>query len=412
MRSFKRNLLFCIQNLMMHPLRSLLSTLGVFFGVVAVICMISICEGSKKEILAQIEGLGLRNIILKKTEMTEEQKLLSLLQNSHGLRQEDLKLIQTTIPAVQDVAAVKVVPANIQGTHKDLSPEILAVNESYMSIKEVTVHSGRQILAIDCQALNQVCVIGQELSQMLGTKGRLGQNLEIGHNTFKIVGILKPRDALSEKSKAIHERDMNKAILIPLNTEKSFSRKIANYDDTLSEILIRLKDKNDLYPTLALLRRTMQIAHNNLEGYQIIIPEELMQQERRTRNLMNIVLIIITTLSMISGGIGIMNITLASIFERTREIGIRRAIGATRRNIISQFIFETLILSLLGAMTGTVVGVGLSYLIGHWAQWTVDISPYAILLAFILALLVGLVSGIYPSRKAAQMDPVTALRHF
>ena len=410
--SLFRNLISCAQNLLMHPLRSLLSTLGVFFGVVAVIAMISICEGSKKEILSQIEGLGLKNIILRKTELTEEQKLLSLLQNSHGLRLEDLYLIQTTIPTVDQVAAIKVVPANIQGTQKDLAPEILAVNESYMPVKQVFVEQGRAILERDCRFLNQVCVIGFDLAQQLGTKGRLNQNLEIGNNTFKIIGILNSRAALSEKSKAIHERDINKAILIPLGTERSFSRKIGNYDDTLSEIVIHLKDKKDIYPALSLLKRTLQMTQQKIENYQIIVPEELMQQERRTRNLMNIVLIIITALSMITGGIGIMNITLASIFERTREIGIRRAIGATKRNIILQFILETLILSLIGATLGVLCGVGLSYTIGHFARWSIDISPYSILLAFFLALAVGLLSGIYPSRKAAQMDPVAALRHF
>ncbi|CDZ79950.1 Macrolide export ATP-binding/permease protein MacB [Candidatus Rubidus massiliensis] len=408
--NFLRLIFYSFRTLKMHPLRSFLSTLGVFFGVIAVITIFAICEGSKHEILLQIEQLGLKNIILKKMEMTEEQKIQSILKKSEGLTINDLDQIKKNIPNIEKISALKIISANLHEDLNDLTPEILVVRPDYFFIKQLNLQRGRLISLLDCHQGSQVCVIGDVIAKTLGKNGEIGQTIKIANNTFLIIGILKSRKK-SELPSTINEKDTDRSIFIPIGSEIGLGRKTPYADASLNEILIQVKNKEIIHQTLENIKRLLKKTHFSVEDYHVIVPEELLRQEKKAKNLLNLVLIIVTSLSMLTGGVGIMNIMLASIYERTREIGIRRAVGATKFHILQQFLVETLVLSLCGAILGIIFGIIISKSLQIVTGWPIYISLESIFLATALSLGVGILSGLYPSQKAADLDPIQALRN-
>lgn len=400
-----------IKSLSQHRLRAFLSTLGVLFGVSAVITMLSIGEGAKLETLAQIEQLGMKSITVRQNDLSESQQKKTKEQRSEGLTLKDSLQLQKNVPGLQHIASLKTVKALVLAAFTRVNPEILAVSDAFSSIKGLETAEGRFLGALDIQRKTKTCVLGCEVAKSLGKYGHAGQTILIDNVPFQIVGVLKNKHWKSGKTSALTARNLNKNVFIPIGVESILPTFKSKDKDTLSEIIVQIKDSAYFNTASQVIKRILENSHKGVDDYQIIIPQELLNQAYRTQYTFNLVLGSIAAISLLVGGIGIMNIMLANVSERTREIGIRRAVGATKRHIITQFLTETLLLTFFGALLGILIGILFSIIISFTAGWTTVITWWSILLSLGMATLVGAASGLYPAVKAASMNPITALRH-
>lgn len=401
-----------MRSLALHRMRTLLSTLGVLFGVVAVISMLSIGEGAKMETLAQIEHLGMNSVTIRQNAMGEEQLQNVRERKSYGLSTKDGEVLKRNVPFTESLAMLKIVEAPIQAVFAGVSPEILAVTPTYEKVKGLEIAEGRFLCDFDVQKKNRVCALGSDVASSLGKYGHAGQILRIDHVEFLIVGVLKTKQWKAGKTNALTSRNLNKSLFIPLGVEMTLPQaKKSIKQEALSEITMQIAHSSKMSQSVSVIKRIMQTAHGNVEDYQIVVPQELLEQAYRTQYTFNLVLGSIAAISLLVGGIGIMNIMLATVSERTREIGIRRAVGANKRHIAYQFLAETMLLTLIGAILGVIIGIGFSLMIGYLAGWTTVVTWWSIVLSLGMACLVGCVSGLYPAIKAAMMNPITALRH-
>lgn len=412
--SLKENFQQGFRSLLQHRLRTLLSTLGVLFGVVAVIAMLSIGEGAKLETLAQIEQLGMNSITIRQNELAEEQLIKTREHRSQGLTLSDATLLHNNVPYIQEYAPLKVVEASISAAFAAVSPEILATTQGFQTIKGLEISEGRFICTLDVQHRNQVCVLGSDVATSLGKYGHAGQTIRIDSIDFQIVGVLKNKHWKAGKTTALTSRNLNKSVFIPLGVEKTLpSQKITKAKNgSLSEIVLSISHSKEMRQAAQVIQRVMEAAHGKVDDYQIVIPQELLDQAYRTQYTFNLVLGSIAAISLLVGGIGIMNIMLATVSERTREIGIRRAVGANKQHIVLQFLTETLLLTAMGAFSGVILGILFSFLISFLAGWSTVVTLWSIVLSLGMALLVGACSGLYPAIKAASMNPITALRQY
>lgn len=408
--SICREIKRCLRLLFLHRLRSFLSTLGVLFGVVAVITMLSIGEGAKQETLEQIEQLGMNSIIVRQPSMSEEQRILALKQKSRGLTLQDVEALERNIPALLDVAPLKVIEATLSGSSIQFSPEILAVTRAFGDMKRLRLNEGRFLCDLDQKDGRLTCVLGSSVAKNLGRQGEVGHTVKLGHLQYEIVGILQPTQWMESKNQSITTRNLDQAIFIPLHSENQIDRTSLAQQD-LSEIVLQIHDPQSMENTVKLTKKILEKMHEGYDNYQIVIPQELLQQAYRTQHTFNLVLGSIAGISLIVGGIGIMNIMLANVSERTREIGIRRAVGASKRHILVQFLLETLLLTLIGALLGIILGIGFSTAISYVAGWRTIVTPWSIVLSLIMSIGVGLCSGLYPAYQGAVIDPIKALRH-
>lgn len=412
MSAIGQNIRQGLRSLALHRMRTILSTLGILFGVVAVVTMLSIGEGAKQETLAQIEQLGMNTITIRQNDMAEEQVLKAREMRSFGLTEKDANTLRLHVPFIQHQASLKVVESTISTTLASLSPEILAINETFDEIKGLETAEGRFIGALDVHQRNQVSVLGSEVSKSLGKYGRIGQSIRIDGIEFQIVGILKPKTWKAGKTTTLTTRNLNKSVFIPLGADLSLPNlKKSDKNGTLSEIILQISHSSKMSQTLNVIKHIMVTSHGNVEDYQIIVPQELLHQAYRTQYTFNLVLGSIAAISLLVGGIGIMNIMLATVSERTREIGIRRAVGANKLHIAMQFLTEALLLTLIGAILGLIVGLCFSLTISYLAGWTTIVTTWSLVLSMSMATFVGCCSGLYPAVKAASMDPIRALRH-
>ncbi len=401
----------CFRSLLMHRLRTVLSTLGVLFGVVAVVAMLSIGEGAKQETLEQIEQLGMNSIIIRQNALSEDQQHKAMEKRSRGLTWQDAEALEKNIPHITYQAPIKTIEASITGMLASTSPEILAVTRSFADMKALRLAEGRFICDLDHQRRQMVCVLGYEAAKSLGKQGQVGRSIRIENIQYQVVGVLKPTHWKASKNSSITTRNLDKIIFIPLGSEKALPRVGLAKKETLSEIILQVNQPQQMSMISQLVKTILDRLHGGYEDYQIIIPQELLNQAQRTQQTFNWVLGSIAAISLLVGGIGIMNIMLATVSERTREIGIRRAVGANKKHIMMQFLLETLLLTLTGAILGILIGIGFSFLIGYIADWKTIVTVWSIVLSLTMSSGVGLCSGLYPAFKAAHMDPIKALRH-
>ncbi len=392
-----------------HKLRSLLSMLGVIFGIISIVTMLSVGEGAKRKTLEQIEQLGIRNIILKTMELTEAQTLHSRERLSYGLNEEDLKRIRKSFPSVQYAAPLREVKASVLSVGKELYPDIVAVTKEFKSVHDFFLSRGRFISDLDNDQRNFVCVLGSGIANVLGSGGRIGETVRLEQEMFRIVGILRPRKSGASGGTALAARDFNRSIFIPLKTETFFSEREG--PDPYAEIVVKVRDKSRIFSTAGGIRALLENSHKGAADYQVIIPQELINKQKQAQAAFNIFLISIAVISLLVGGIGIMNIMLANVSERTHEIGIRRALGATRDHIKWQFLSESILISVGGGAIGVVLGLLLVLLVSYFGEWRAVVSVWILLLSLAMAFAVGVVSGLYPAIKASKMDPIEALRY-
>jgi putative ABC transport system permease protein len=393
-----------------HRLRSFLSSLGIVFAVVAVVAMLSIAEGAKQEILEQIERLGTNSIIVRSLQLTRTQETAARRRLSRGLVLSDANALKKAIHTISSVASVKEVKASLSISIAQDPFEILAITESYQVAKNLAVRQGRFVCDTDVVRKNLVCVLGEEVSRLLGDSGHLGGALRLEDRTYRIVGILQKRQWMRSKSPALAVRNYNRAIFIPMGTEVTDIRGQNRFGE-ISEIWLRVARNENIQASAEAVRRILNRMHGGVEDFQVIVPQELLIQAQKTQRIFNIILGCIAGISLLVGGIGIMNTMLASVAERTREIGIRRALGAGEKHIVLQFLCEAIVLTTIGGCIGIILGAGSAIIISKIAGWKTVLTVWSLVVSIVMAGGVGLVSGLYPAVKAARLEPVRALRH-
>jgi len=384
--------------------------LGVIFGVLALLSMLSVGEGAKQEALRQIEQLGTNNVIIKSILQTPDQEKKARERLSSGLNMEDLKLLRSAHPEITHSAGLREIETEILGAPAETAYQFLAVGGEYQAIKGLKTAGGRFLCSEDEKRRNLVCVLGWDISNEFGGQGRPGAKLRVGDHIFKVVGVVEKRDRSGPRLPALADRDFNKCVFIPLSSARCLVDDPGN-NTPLSEISFRFENPQAVLPGSRILDHLLSRLHYGVSDYQMIIPQELLRQAHQTQRIFNIVLGGIAAISLLVGGIGIMNIMLATVSERTREIGIRRAVGASRKDIVAQFLTEAVVLTVSGSLIGILLGCLAPILISALAGWRAVITGWAILLAILMALAVGITSGLYPALKAARLDPVQALRY-
>ena len=407
---YSENFRIGIRNLLAHKLRSLLTTLGIIFGVGAVIAMLSIGEGARRQAIEQIKLLGTNNIRINHITLTGEKAKDAETKFSRGLSFYDSKLIRSALSNINGVACLKFVEAEVRLRGKVSAGRVVGTDADYMNVTNFRPGDGRFIASLDVEEAKKVCVIGSEVAKdLFGYRNPVGRRIKISDSWFTVVGVMESKSIKDGKTSVIKVRNINKDIYIPITTAlKRFTD--SDRPQAVDEIAIQVKGQDQVVTTASIVKRILQRTHNEVEDYEIIIPSELLAQSQKTQRVFNIVMGSIAAISLLVGGIGIMNIMLATVTERTKEIGIRRALGGTERDILGQFLNETVLVSLIGGIIGIIVGVAMAKAINLFAEWDTVISGFSVFISFGISAIIGILFGIYPARKAAKMDPIAALR--
>ncbi len=397
---------------MQHKLRSALSILGIICGVAAVFAMISVGEGAGQDVIRQIEQLGITNIYLKALPLTGEQKIKAGEKLSRGLNLKDKDRIRAGCPYIKDIACLKEVRASVLGMPKDISPQIVAVSPNYPNLLNLFVSEGRFLADQDIAEKNMVCVLGSSIAGI----SALNTYVRIENHLFKIVGILNRFDLKSGQTAVISVKNYNEMIFIPLGTEQALQQSeekvmMSQTLPELTEIVVQLNNADQVLRAGEIIKRIISVSHHQTEDYQIVIPRELLSQAQKTRRTFNMVIGSVGGISLLIGGIGIMNIMLATVSERTKEIGIRRAVGARQRDIVIQFLTEAVMLTVSGGILGIAAGLAAVRVISVYTGWSMAVSFSALALPLLMSVSVGIFFGLYPAYQAAKTDPIRALRH-
>src|SRR5262245_13648185 len=407
---YRETLQIGLKSISVHKLRSLLTTLGVIFSVAAVISMLSIGEGAKRSAIEQIKLLGTNNIRIKHVQLAGEQAEEADKKFSSGLSYPDGQLIRELLPNAKGVAPLRFVEVEVMANNKESSGRVVGTDEAYEWVTNFRAKQGRFITPYDVQMAKRVCVIGWEVQQELfGYRNATGRRIKIGDAWYTVVGVMEHKTIKDGKSSVIKLRNINKDIYIPITTAlKRFTD--SNNPHFVEEIAVQVENEDQVVPASQVVKRLLERTHNGVNDYEIVIPSELLAQSQRTQRVFIIVMGSIAAISLLVGGIGIMNIMLASVTERTKEIGTRRALGATQRDILGQFLNETVLISATGGMIGIILGAAMAKAINLYAGWDTVISLYSVVVSFGISAMVGSVFGIYPASKAAKKDPIAALR--
>lgn len=399
-----------IVEMMHHKLRTLLTLLGMVFGVGAVIAMLSIGEGAKVESTQLIESMGLRNLVINEKD-NDNETLKDIRKNSIGLSFNDMLAITSTLPFVTQHCAEKNIKSySLYSKNTDADSSILAITPECFELNNLKLDKGELFTDVDNQGNKQVAVIGFEVADKLFAKeDPIGQLIKVNHLWVKVIGVLKQEKLNKKEIQGIKLGAEHNRIFIPLSTALK-RLKIPDLESQLDTIRVTI-DK-DMQPQVAALAitRLLKRRHGNMDDFEIVVPASLLNQQNKTQQIFTIVMSSIAGISLLVGGIGIMNIMLATILERTKEIGLMRALGATKADIKNQFLVESATIAAVGALLGIVMGVALSIVIQSFADWPVQWSPSSIILAVGVCLITGIGFGYYPAKKAAELDPILALQ--
>jgi len=409
-----------VSSLMLHKLRSLLTTLGVLFGTSSVIAMLAIGEGASEEAQEQIRQLGSRNVILRSVKPREDfatgQQAVRVV--SYGLTEEDLARVRDTFPAVTRVVPVREIFDEVRHGSRAMNPRVLATVPMYREVTGRVVSEGRFLADADLENTANVCVLSDEVANYLFPfSSPLGEQIKVGGDYFTVIGTLLSR--VRPANDAAPAGSSTAEVFIPMATGQKWygdmqvkiragSREMEEVE--LHEIVVEAARMEDV-PLVAAACREMLARNHAQSDCEMVVPLELLLRAQETKRIFNIVLGSIASISLLVGGIGIMNVMLATVTERTREIGIRRALGAKRRHIVTQFLVETVVLSIGGGLLGIALGLLIPVIVERTANMPTIVTPTAPILAFGISALIGVVFGLYPAWRAANMDPVEALRH-
>ena len=414
-----RNILLGIENLLLHKLRSLLTMLGIVFGVGSVVAMLSVGEGASKEALDRIRKLGSNNIIISSMKSIEEESISTTrtFMSMYGLTYEDHIRVAETFNTVKQTAPAKLMRKEGRLGERALELRVVGTTAAWFKLVRRPVAAGRVLLPSDKKNNAAVAVLTEYgARRLLAAEHTIGQTLRIGGDYFEIVGIVKSESGLAGN---IQIPDQQVDVYIPISVARTYfgdvmSRRTAGARERemveLHQMIVEVDSAENVESTAKGIESMLNRFHKK-KDYLISVPLALLRQAEATKRTFNIVLGSIAGISLLVGGIGIMNIMLASVTERTQEIGIRRAIGAKRRQIVSQFLIETVVLSIIGGLIGIGFGVLVPSLITYFSDMPTVITPESIVLPLIISGSVGIVFGLYPAVRAAKVDPIVALRH-
>jgi len=403
-----------LDNLLLHKLRTLLTMLGMIFGVAAVVAMLSIGAGAQQQVMAFIEDLGVHNLIVEARETTEFQAFQKVRQQSPGLTFKDLRAMQATVPGLDLITPRKrFVPSQVIPKPQGELPAVYGVEPTYRQIAGLKVGSGRFFTDAEAARAAPVCVLGDAARvRLFGLSDPIGRFVKVNGQWYQTIGVAAAQAVAQADVPGLPSQDRNNVVYVP--TGATMFRLEDNYSqfrDEIDGVYMRLKPDADVVAAAATVRGILTASHRGAEDYSLVVPAELLAEQQRTKRIFDVVMVALASISLLVGGIGIMNIMLASVLERTREIGVRRAIGARRADIIRQFVMETTMIAVAGGTLGLLLGASMSRLIASFAGWSTIISSGSLALAFSVSVLIGLVSGVYPAMKASRLDPVEALHY-
>ncbi len=398
------------EELMRRKLRTLLTLLGLIFGVGSIVAMQAVGEGSRREALSLVEGLGLSNIVVESREQDEE-TLREQRARSLGLSMTDARVAFALTPKAKKFAAEKAVKVHsVFSNFASADLEVSGVSPDYFSLSALSVASGRLFNDEDDQALSAYAVLGDQAARNLFPDGdALGKTIKVNHAWFEVIGILVDRDLSKDQFEGVALGLESNRVFIPLSTARARFRFQA-MEPEIDRFQIKVSEPEAVSGGARVVSAVLKQRHAGVEDTSLLVPAQLFKQHQKTQEIFSIVMASIAAVSLLVGGIGIMNIMLANVLERRREIGLLRALGARRRDVIAQFVRETSVICAVGAVLGLVFGMVLAYLIATFAGWQVAWAPIPILFSTIACALIGLAFGVYPARQAADLDPIAALR--
>jgi putative ABC transport system permease protein len=455
LQKIKYNFDIALEAIRQNAMRSFLTSLGIIFGVASVIAMLAIGHGAQRKVLQQLKLLGTNNIIIEPTEIqssrsgnnkNDDSDNGGSKRYSSGLTLADMTSIKNNIPHVRNVSPEIVYQTSIIRNGRIESGRFVGVNRAYFSLNNFELGEGNIFSYLQVKDTKPVCIIGAAIkAKFFPGENPIGKQIKAGDVWLKVIGVLKRRDISSQNIKKLGIRNYNLDVYSPVTTvlvryknrtivtQQDIQSAAANHarqqqnnssttaadvtasqgrnHNQLDELIVEV-DNNKYSPVVAnVIQRMLKRRHNGAQDFKIVVPQELLKQEQQTQHIFNIVLSAIASISLLVGGIGIMNIMLASVVERYREIGVRRAVGAHKLDINLQFLTEALTISVSGGILGIIGGIVLSYIIEISAGITTVITIASVLLSFFVAVAVGIIFGFFPAKKAAEQDPVNALRH-
>ncbi len=425
MRRILRSLLLGMKSLLLHKLRSGLTVLGIVFGVAAVISMLAVGEGSSRKTQRQFAELGATNIILRSDKPSDEAQASGGGRRAvlnYGLKYDDFDRLLATVPTIKKALPIREIRKQIRYLSRSLDGRVVGTTQDYADFNRLEMEpGGRFLTASDNIRYENFAVLAHETAKTLFPyEDPIGLSVKLGSDYYTVIGVTKERAQSAGIGGSLSAQDFNKDVYIPLNTCKlRFGERLVDSrpgsfsieETQLSQITLQVHTIEEVRPSAPIIEGAVMPKHPK-KDVKMVVPYDLLMQAQASARVFSIILGTIASISLLVGGIGIMNIMLATVTERTREIGIRRALGAKQRDIIIQFLIETIVLSGVGGFLGVGIGIGLPYLIRYFLP---DLEPVvtgeSVATAFCVSVIIGIAAGIYPARRAAKMDPIEALRH-
>jgi putative ABC transport system permease protein len=413
-----------MKSLLLHKLRSGLTVLGIVFGVAAVISMLAIAEGSSREAQERIRALGATNIIVRSVKPSDEAQATggrpSRILN-YGLKYDDFDRIMATVPTIRKALPIREIRKQIRRLQYFLDGRVVGTTHEYAEFNLLQVDRGRFLSAADNEKYQNYAVLASETAKKLFPyEDPVGQSVKLGSDYYTVVGVTKERQSSAGIGTSLAAQDFNKDVYIPLNTCRvRFGEKIINSrsgsmeaeETQLSQITLQVGSIDEVRPSVPVIKAAYESFHPKRD-VEMTVPYDLLLAAQQTARQFSIILGTIAAISLLVGGIGIMNIMLATVTERTREIGIRRALGAKRKDITQQFLIETVVLSGVGGLLGVTLGIAIPQIIVYFIpDQKAFVTGTSVMLAFSISVAIGILFGLYPARRAALMDPIEALRH-